>query len=181
MREISLHLIDIIQNSISANATLIQVGMEANTEKDYIKITITDNGCGMDEETLKNVKDPFVTSRKTRRVGLGLSLFEAACKRCDGYLEVYSEIGKGTEVIGYMKYNHIDREPLGNIQDTIMSVLLYENVDVVYKHSFNENTFVFDSREIKGIVGEDLNNPEILDWIRGYIAENIENIDGGAI
>lgn len=181
MREISLHLIDIIQNSISAKATLIQVGVEADTKKDYIKITITDNGCGMDNETLKNVKDPFVTSRKTRKVGLGLSLFEAACKRCEGYLNVYSEKGKGTEVIAYMKYNHIDREPLGNIQDTIISVLLYDNVDIVYKHSFNGKDFVFDSREIKKIVGEDLSNPEILDWIHGYIAENIENIDGGAI
>jgi hypothetical protein len=180
MREISLHLIDIIQNSVSAKATLIVVSLEINTLEDYIKITITDDGCGMDEETLKKVKDPFVTSRKTRRVGLGLSLFESACKRCDGYLDVYSQEGKGTEVMAYMKLNHIDREPIGNIQDTIVSALLNDNVNIVYRHEFNEKSFEFDSREIKKIVGDDLSNPEILNWIQEYIAENIQNIDGGA-
>jgi len=180
MREISLHLIDIIQNSVSAKATLIVISLEINIIEDYLKISITDNGCGMNDETLKKVKDPFVTSRKTRRVGLGLSLFESACNRCGGYLEVYSKEGKGTEVIAYMKFNHIDREPIGNIQDTIVSALLNENVDIVYKHKYNEESFEFDSREIKKIVGEDLNNPEILGWIQEYIAENIQNIDGGA-
>jgi len=180
MREISLHLIDIIQNSVSAKATLIVIGIEIDTIEDYIKITITDDGCGMDDDTLKKVKDPFVTSRKTRRVGLGLSLFESACERCDGYLEVYSKKGKGTEVIAYMKFSHIDREPIGNIQDTIISALLNDNVNIVYNHRYNEKSFEFDSRQIKDIVGDDLSNPEILDWIKEYIAENIQNIDGGA-
>lgn len=181
MREISLHLIDIIQNSVAAKATLIIIELEIDTVKDYLKITITDNGCGMDSKTLKKVKDPFVTSRKTRKVGLGLSLFEAACIRCDGYLDVYSREGDGTTVIAYMKYNHIDRMPLGNISDTIASSLLNGNVDIVFKFRFNDKSFEFDSREIKKIAGDDLSDPEIINWIREYITENIENIHGGAI
>lgn len=181
MRELSLHLIDIIQNSVVAGATLIEIELDANTIENYLKITIKDNGCGMDEETLKKVKDPFVTSRKTRKVGLGLSLFEAACQRCDGYLDISSEIGIGTTVTACMKFNHIDRSPVGNIVDTIVSSLLNENTDIVYRHVFNGESFEFDSREIKKIVGDDLSDPEILCWTKEYIAENIENIDGGAI
>jgi anti-sigma regulatory factor (Ser/Thr protein kinase) len=181
MRELSLHLIDIIQNSVVAGATMIEIELEANTVEDSLKITIKDNGCGMDEETLKRVKDPFVTSRKTRRVGLGLSLFEAACQRCDGYLDISSQQGIGTTVTAFMKFNHIDRSPVGNIVDTIVSSLLNENTDIVYRHKFNGESFEFDSREIKKIVGDDLSDPEILFWIKEYIAENIENIDGGAI
>lgn len=181
MRELSLHLIDIIQNSVVAGATLIEIELDANTIEDYLKITIVDNGCGMDEETLQKVKDPFVTSRKTRKVGLGLSLFEAACQRCGGYLEISSEKGAGTAVTAFMKYSHIDRNPVGNIVDTIVSSLLNENTDIVYRHTFNGESFEFDSREIKKIVGDDLSDPEILNWTREYIAENIENIDGGAI
>src|SRR5665647_3535045 len=108
MRDLSLHLIDIIQNSVVAGATLIEIELDANTMEDYLKITIKDNGCGMDGETLKKVKDPFVTSRKTRKVGLGLSLFEAACQRCGGYLDISSEKGNGTIVTAFMKFNHID-------------------------------------------------------------------------
>lgn len=181
MRELSLHLIDIIQNSVVAGATLIEIELDANTIEDYLKITIKDNGCGMDEETLKKVKDPFVTSRKTRKVGLGLSLFEAACQRCGGYLDISSEKGNGTIVTAFMKFNHIDRSPVGNIVDTIVSSLLNENTDIMYRHIFNGESFEFDSREIKKIVGDNLSDPEILNWTKEYIAENIENIDGGAV
>ena len=181
MRELSLHLIDIIQNSVVAGATLIEIELDANTIENYLKITIKDNGCGMDVETLKKVKDPFVTSRKTRKVGLGLSLFEAACQRCGGYLDISSEKGIGTTVTAFMKFNHIDRSPVGNIVDTLVSSLLNENTDIVYRHIFNGESFEFDSREIKKIVGDDLSDPEILNWTKDYIAENKENIDGGAI
>jgi len=181
MRELSLHLIDIIQNSVVAKATLITIELDVDTVKDYLKITVTDNGCGMNEETLKKVKDPFVTSRKTRKVGLGLSLFEAACNRCEGYLDVSSREGDGTNVTAYMRFNHIDRMPVGNISDTIASSLLNGDVDIVFKYRFDEGSFEFDSREIKKIVGDDLGDPEIITWIREYITENIENIHGGAI
>lgn len=176
MREISLHIIDVVQNSISANADIITLVIEENVDNDILKVVIKDDGCGIDDEMLKNVKDPFITSRKTRKVGLGLSLFEAACQRCDGYLEVKSKIGTGTEVTAVMKYNHIDRAPIGRMSDTITTLLLTPDVDIVYKHKVDDKEFVFDTREIKTIVGDDLLQPEILHWIKEYVDENLQVI-----
>jgi hypothetical protein len=141
---------------------------------------VTDNGCGMSKELLEKVKDPFVTSRQTRKVGLGLSLLEAACERCEGHLDIESTEGIGTKVTAVMKYSHIDRSPIGRVEDTILSVLLDSSIDIVYMHKVDDSEFTFDSREIKKIVGDDLTNPEILQWIKEYIKENIEQIGGGA-
>jgi hypothetical protein len=180
MREISLHLMDIIQNSIEAKASLITMLINESTKEDLFEVIIEDNGIGMNEEMLKYVTDPFVTSRKTRRVGLGLSLFEAACIRCKGYLKVLSEEGRGTEVKAVMRRNHIDRAPLGRIEDTILSTLLTPKIDIIYIHSIDDRCFNFDSREIKKAAGDKFNKPEILMWVREYIKENIEQIGGGA-
>lgn len=180
MREISLHIMDIIQNSIAAKATFITININENTVEDSFEAAVEDNGTGMSEEMLKHVIDPFITSRKTRKVGLGLSLFDAACKRCDGYLQVFSEEGKGTLVKAFMKRSHIDRAPLGRIEDTIISALLTPDIDILYNHSVDGRYFSFDSREIKSRVGDDLNKAEILIWLREYIKENIEQIGGGA-
>lgn len=179
MRELSLHIMDILENSINAKATLIYIEIIEDKYKDLLKIVIKDNGVGIKKEDIDKVKDPFVTSRKTRKVGLGISLFEAACLRCDGKLNIYSIEGEGTEVEAIMKYNHIDRAPLGKIEDTIISVLLYQNIDIVYKHVVDGNEFYFDSREIKKIVGDDLALPDILQWIKQYIKEGIQEIGGG--
>lgn len=179
MREISLHIMDIIQNSVSAKAMLINLDIIEDTREDRFEAVIKDNGIGMSKEMLENVKDPFVTSRKTRRVGLGLSLFEAACKRCEGYLKINSEEGKGTTVTAFMKLSHIDRMPLGKIQDTIVSTLVIPGIDIVYSHKVDDRYFNFDSREVKKLTGSNLNQPEILIWIRECIMKNIEEIGGG--
>ncbi|SEG09332.1 Histidine kinase-, DNA gyrase B-, and HSP90-like ATPase [Caloramator fervidus] len=181
MRELSLHIMDIVENSINANATIIEIYVLEDTLKNSFVIKVKDNGKGMSEEILKNVKDPFFTTRTTRKVGLGLSLFESTCLRCNGNLKINSEIGKGTEVIAYMEYNHIDRPPLGRIEDTIVSILLNPNVDLIYEHSFNGKKFKFDSREVKKVLGlQEINNPEILLWLKEFIRENITEIGGGA-
>jgi anti-sigma regulatory factor (Ser/Thr protein kinase) len=176
MREISLHIMDIVQNSISAKASFIEIEINENISKDILKVIIKDNGCGMDEEVLKKVKDPFTTSRKTRKVGLGISLFEAACVRCGGNLNINSKIGVGTEVLGIMKYSHIDRAPIGRMSDTITTVLLEPNIEILYIHKVNSKEFIFDTREIRKIAGDNLNQLEILQWIKEYIEENLKEI-----
>lgn len=176
MREISLHIMDIVQNSIEAGATFITISIEENTADNYIHITVKDNGFGIEPELVVKIKDPFITSRKTRRVGLGISLFEALCKRCEGELTVESIKNSGTEVNAFMKYNHIDRAPIGRVEDTVVSFLLLKGVDILYKHIFNKNEFMFDSREIKKIVGGELSDLNIINWIKEYISEGIENI-----
>jgi anti-sigma regulatory factor (Ser/Thr protein kinase) len=179
MRELSLHVMDIIENSIAAKASHIDILIDENIKSNILKIVITDNGCGMNEELLKKVKDPFVTSRSTRKVGLGLSLFEAACRRCDGKLDITSVVNKGTTVTASMKYDHIDRAPIGRIEDTITAALMHEGIDIVYTHRVDGKEFIFDSRKIREAAGNDLNNPAILKWIREYIIENINAIGGG--
>jgi signal transduction histidine kinase len=181
MRELSLHLMDIIENSITAKAKLIELSINEDKNSNLLTIKIIDNGCGMDSEMLNKVTDPFVTTRTTRKVGLGISLFKSACERCEGNLEITSEINKGTSIVASMQYNHIDRAPIGKVEDTIITVLLSEGVDLLYTHIVNNNEFVFDSREIKKIVGNELNDPEILMWLKEYLNENISNIGGGIL
>ncbi len=176
MRELSLHIMDIIQNSIAANASLIEIIVEENIIKDYLKIVIKDNGIGIDRSMLSHIKDPFITTRTSRKVGLGISLFEAACNRCEGVLNIESNVGIGTTLTAQMKYSHIDRAPIGKVQDTIISLLLYPNLDFIYRHLFNENEFILDTREVRKIVGNDLGNQEIIFWIRDYLIEGINAI-----
>lgn len=179
MRELSLHIMDILENSITAKANFIEVEINEKINQDMLIISVLDNGSGMNSEMLKKVTDPFVTSRTTRKVGLGISLFKSACERCEGDFIITSQLGKGTNIIATMKYSHIDRAPIGKIEDTLATILLNMDIDILYVHKVNEKEFIFDSRKIREIAGEDLSSPDILMWIKEYISENIENIGGG--
>jgi hypothetical protein len=143
-----------------------------------LSISIKDNGNGMDEEILKKVIDPFFTTRTVRNVGLGIPLLKNAAERCDGSFEISSRIGVGTEVKAVFIYNHIDRAPLGKMGDTMMVLLNNsEKFEIYYKHIYNSNKFVFDTKEIKALL-EDVNitSPDILLWIKDYIKENIDDL-----
>lgn len=176
MREISLHVMDIIQNSIEAGATFIEVEVIESSVDDSLQIRIEDNGRGIDDKILPNITDPFITSRTSRKVGLGLSLFESACKRCGGCLEIDSKVGYGTTVNAVMKHTHIDRAPMGRIEDTIVSFLIYPDIEMLYTHSVDGREFRLDTRELKKIAGEDLNNQEILQWVREYLKDGLDCI-----
>lgn len=174
MRELSLHIMDIIQNSIRADGKLINIEINEDKENNLMKIIIEDDGVGMDDEMLENVKNPFATTRTTRKVGMGISLFEAACRRCEGSLNIESQLEKGTKVTATMEYNHIDRAPMGRIDETISCMFLYDYIDFVYNHRVNEKKFTLDSREVKEKVnGDDLNNAVIITWLKEYIRENL--------
>jgi signal transduction histidine kinase len=135
MRELSLHILDVVENGITAGGDCIWIEVDEARKKDLLKIVIRDNGRGMPVEKLENIDDPFITSRTTRRVGLGLSLLAAAAKRCEGELRVNSEPGKGTEVEATFRYNHIDRAPLGDMAATIGTLILGNpGIDFIYAH-----------------------------------------------
>lgn len=176
MREISLHIMDIVENSIGANGKNIYLEIDENKKNNRLKVIINDDGSGIDEETLLKVKDPFITSRKERRVGLGISLFEATCIMCNGKLEIKSEKGKGTEVIATLEYDNIDRVPIGKIEETIVAILMNNNLDLIYAHRVDERKFVLNSKEIKKILKEDIFEVHILNWTKEYIKENLNNI-----
>lgn len=174
MKELSLHILDIVQNSVAAGAKLITLDLIEDENTDLLEFSIKDDGCGMTEETLKKVTDPFTTGRTTRRVGLGIPLLKAAAELTGGGLELTSEPGVGTTVTARFVYDSIDRQPLGKMAETMLGLITsYENIDFVYYHRVNEKEFTIDTREIKGILGEvSLNEPEVVLWLSGFLNEN---------
>lgn len=178
MKEISLHILDILQNSIAADASLVELYIKENTEKDIFMFYVKDNGKGMDEEFLKNVTSPFTTKRKTRKVGLGIPLLKLAAENAGGGINITSKSGVGTKTEAVFKYSSIDRQPLGNIADTLFSVIeSYTEIDFLYTHIINENKFVFDTRQIRKILnGVSFAEPEVSAWIIDYLREGEENI-----
>ncbi|WP_213950974.1 ATP-binding protein [Tepidanaerobacter syntrophicus] len=182
MQELSLHILDIAQNSIAAKASLVEIEIEEDKKKDLLTIKIKDNGTGMDEETSRKVSDPFFTTRTTRKVGMGIPLFAQAAQSCGGDLKIYSKKGKGTTIEATFILSHIDRAPLGSMSDTmVLLVASHPEIDFVYRHKVQDKEFVFDTREIKKILHEvPINNPLVLDWIKKFIESGLKEIDGGA-
>ena len=176
MRELSLNILDIAQNSISAGASLITIEVNENTVEKTLLIGIYDNGCGMSEEQVKSVIDPFFTTRTTRKVGMGIPLFKMAAEQTGGYLEIKSELGVGTEIRAIFKTDNVDFTPLGDVASTIqMLITMNTDRDFVYKHTVNEKEFIADTREIKEILGDvPLDTYEVSQWILEFIKENTE-------
>ncbi|MBR5155621.1 MAG: sensor histidine kinase [Clostridia bacterium] len=179
MREIALHILDIAQNSITAEASRVVIEIDEDKRKDTLTVTITDNGCGMSPDFLQKVTDPFTTKRATRKVGLGIPLFKMAAENTGGSFEINSEIGKGTCVKAVFGYSHIDRQPLGNTAETILGlVTAYENVDFLYKHSVGDKEFVLDTDKLKEILGDvPFSNPDVYLWLSDYISEGENELD----
>ncbi len=173
MRELSLHLLDLVQNSLEAGATHITIEIEENLAEDRLTMRVTDNGRGMDADTVRRVTDPFFTTRKTRHVGLGLPLLKAAAELCAGRLTVQSAPGQGTTVIAEFQHSHIDRAPLGDMPATLMTILLAERpVDLHYAHRVNGREFVLDTRELREVLGEvPLTHPKVRQWLYDYLRQ----------
>jgi len=179
MLELSLHILDIVNNSVKANATKIDIEINEQISKNLLTISISDNGCGMDEEFLKTVLDPFKTTRTTREVGMGLSLFQAAARATGGDLTISSKKGVGTKVFVTFTYDHIDRQPIGDMAQTLVTLIISnEEIDFIYRHIKDDKEFVLDTGQLKEILGDvSLNNPEIVSWITGYIKEGLAEIN----
>ncbi|MDD3307760.1 MAG: ATP-binding protein [Acetobacterium sp.] len=178
MKELSLHMLDITQNSIRAKAKLVKLVIIESAENNEITTIIEDDGCGIPADRLQKITDPFVTTRTTRKVGLGLSLFKAAAEACGGYFEISSTVGVGTKVVANFRRDHIDCAPVGNMADTILTMVMsFGETDLYYQHDYNNQQFVFNTREIKETLEvESLNEPEILNWIREHVKEGLEEI-----
>jgi len=178
MNELSLHILDICQNSIKANSSLIKIIVNEDIQNNVFEIIIEDNGCGMNAKTLSEVADPFFTTRTTRKVGLGISLFKMAAEMSGGMFKIDSIESKGTYVKATFQHNHIDRAPLGNIAETISILVLNEaNIDIYYEHKYDIRTYIFDTREVKKVLdGIPFTNYEIITWIKNNIKEGILDI-----
>ena len=174
MKELSLHILDIMQNSIAAGASLVELTIAEDTEEDILKFTVSDNGCGMSPEMVERVTDPFTTSRKTRKVGMGIPLLKLAAENAGGAVELSSEVGVGTVISATFGYSHIDRQPLGNMAETMLGIVTsYEETNFVYIHRVNDKEYKFDTREIKAVLGGvSFKEPEVMMWLKGYFEEN---------
>ncbi|MTI66710.1 MAG: ATP-binding protein [Firmicutes bacterium] len=178
MKELSLHILDLAENSIDAEAKLLKITIKELLKEDKLIIIIEDDGKGMDEDFLSKVTNPFVTTRKTRGVGFGLSLMKASSERCEGTFKIDSKKNVGTKLKASFKHSHIDRAPLGKIEETITTLINNnKDIDIVYRHIVNTNEFVLDTRKVKEMLEDvDINNADILLWIRDYIKENLKEL-----
>lgn len=155
MKEISLHILDAVRNSIEAGATRVAVTVTADSARDTLTVDIVDNGRGLDPAALRRVTDPFYTTRKTRRVGLGLSLFAATARLSGGRLEVVSAPGQGTRVTATMRLGHIDRPPLGDIATTLACLLAANpSLELEYTHRADGREFALKAGDLWSGPGE---------------------------
>ncbi len=179
MQDLSLHILDIVENSIDAGAKKIEIIIKENIKQNMLVLKIKDNGKGMDKNTVAKVLDPFYTTKKTRRVGLGLSMLAQAAKEAEGDFNIKSKKGKGTTVTAKFVYDHIDRKPIGNMAETIIVLIASKgmNVDFIYKHHKNSKNFVLDTKILKKeLNGVPINNPEVLILLREKITRELKKI-----
>jgi hypothetical protein len=178
MKTLSLNILDIVQNSLRAKALEILIEINESGKEDMYRIIVEDNGKGIPADMLKDVTDPFVTSRTKRRMGLGLPLLKHHAELTGGKLEISSEEGKGTRIEASFSYTHIDRQPLGDITG-VVKILVAANpqVNFIYHHTTEEGSYRFSTRETKEYLEvENLNDRELLKEIGNMIDENLSEI-----
>ena len=181
MREIALHLLDIAENSVAAGSRNIHIDVVENLQSDVLRVSVKDDGRGMDAETAKRVLDPFYTTRTTRKVGLGIPLLKLAAEQSEGGLSLETEPGKGTRIEASFRHSHIDRMPLGDVGTTFLTLLIsYPHIHWVFSYQVttkdsSTKSFELDDEEIKSVLGDtQLTEPDVLKIIRGMIEEGIE-------
>jgi anti-sigma regulatory factor (Ser/Thr protein kinase) len=179
MRELALHILDVVENAIEADAQQVDLAVTEDLVSDLLTISVRDDGRGMNAAMLAQVRDPFFTTRTTRHVGLGIPLFAAAAARCAGDLTIESTPGQGTRVTATFQHSHIDRAPLGDMPQTLMCILMRgAHLDLHYIHRVisgscaGEHLFEFDTREIRQELGDvPLSYPDVREWLSEFIAQ----------
>ena len=181
MKELSLNILDIAKNSVKANATLVQILL--NETQDLLTLTIADDGCGMTEEILRGVSDPFYTTRTTRKVGMGIPLLKLAAEQTGGNVEITSRHeleypnDHGTVVVAKFFQNHIDFTPMGDVVTSIVTLIQGNpKTDFLFRHQTDSLCVELDTRQVRDILGEDvpLDSYEVLQWIEGYLQEQYQ-------
>ncbi len=182
-RDLSQHILDIAENSVTAGATLLHIDILEDPTTDTLTITVRDNGRGMEPEMLLRITDPWVTTRTTRKVGLGIPFFKQTAEMCGGDFEITSQRDQGTKTRATFQRDHVDRPPLGDLMGTLLCIMVGNpQLDVVYQHRVGDKVFVFDTREIREVLGPEipLSDPEVLGYIRGALTEGLLSIGGEA-
>lgn len=179
MPEIALHIMDLVQNCISAMASRIGIFLNESVARDCLELIIADDGKGMSEEFLKNVTSPFTTTRTTRRVGMGIPLLKAGCEATGGSFSIESTLGKGTRLAGTYVFSNIDRPPVGDFIGTVHTLIVCN--PTVFFHigvSTDDGTFDLDTEQMREQLGDlPINDPAISAWIKEYMEEGIKELN----
>ncbi len=178
MKDLSLHILDIVQNSLRAEASFIEIYIEESVLNNTMCITIRDNGIGMGKYLLKKVTDPYFTTRTTRKVGMGIPLFRQSAEMAGGNLRIESKKGKGTTIQVNFIFDHIDRPSLGDVVGVFcIMVQANEKIRFLYQHKTDKGDYLVDTKEIKNALGESsFNDPKIMQLIKEMITENLKDI-----
>ncbi|MCK9202843.1 MAG: ATP-binding protein [Bacteroidales bacterium] len=178
MKDLAMHILDILQNSLRANATKIDLDIDEVTTANQLIIAVSDNGKGMSEEVCEKVTDPFYTSRTTRKVGLGLPLLKQNAEQTGGSLRIESEEGLGTRVTATFILNHIDRPEMGDIAGAlVLTITANPDIEFSYRHRKDMQSYTFNTREIKGALGDlPLNDPHVYPLLLEMVRENLKEI-----
>jgi len=178
LEDLSLHILDIVENAISAKAKKIEIWVVEEPREDRLTIEIKDDGIGMDEEVSQKAVDPFFTTRSSRRVGLGLSFMAQAAQEAGGSLRIESTLGKGTKVMATFQYHHIDRKPLGSMVETMMTLLMGNpELDILYTHQKEGKSYVLSSSWLKNhFKDRSLVDPEVIQWMKTHLKEGLKQI-----
>jgi hypothetical protein len=178
MQDLSLHILDIVENAIASHASHVAIRITENPDKDQMIMEIEDDGEGIPAHLVEKVVDPFFTTRTTRKVGLGLSLLQQAARACEGDLQVQSTPGEGTLVRAQFRYNHIDLKPLGDMASTMVTLVVGNpHMDFQYQHRKSDRTFVFDTVEFKRELEDvPIVHPKVVQFIRDEIKRGLREL-----
>jgi hypothetical protein len=179
MEDLSLHILDIAENSVRAGAKEVWITIQRDDHEGFWVFTVRDNGRGMTEAEQKAVFDPFYTRRTERNVGLGLPLFTQAAEACGGGVDLVSAPGQGTTVTARFGLNHIDLQPLGNMAETMVALISgWPETDFTYRYMRGDEEFVLETGEIRRrLEGVPLGDPTVLNFLRRAVAEGMEEVD----
>ncbi len=178
MRELALHLLDIAENSVAANAQNITIAVNEDNNTDRLQMSVVDDGIGMDEATVARVVDPFFTSRTTRKVGLGLPFLKQAAEACNGWMKIQSTVGRGTRVVVEFQLRHIDRMPLGDLASTFLGLLIANpGINWEFNYIVDGREFRFESLPVtQALEGVPLTEPSVLSFLRQSIESGVAEV-----
>ena len=179
MNELSLHIIDLVQNSVRAKAKFIEIILVDDKERDEILLVVKDDGKGIRNDEIEKVVDPFYTTNREKKVGLGISLLYQTSLHCDGDFKIVSTENKGTIVFAKFKRSHIDLPPIGNIEDTLLSLLtLTDSIDFKFVYRKNKKNFIFDTRKVKKFIeGVPVTHLEVIGVLKKYIRDGLRSVE----
>jgi len=179
MQDLAMQFWEIIANSIAAKSSEIKIKITDDSQKNLLAILVVDNGLGMTQDFVKELSNPFVTTRKTRKVGLGTAFLKQMCQQCDGEMIVNSQLNQGTEVYAYVRKDNLDVPPMGDIGEMMMEVLMFaDKIAIDFSYETEKGCFKLQSQTILELLDQKLtiNKPQVLLWLKDYINENIAKI-----